>query len=152
MPKFTQHTVSTLLLAVGRIFLGGVFIWASWDKILAPQAFAKAIANYQIVPMYLADWSALLLPWIELVCGVCLITNRWARGSALIAAGLMIVFMAALGYNMIRGIDVSCGCFTLDEKVPGNMWGYLARDAAFLALAVTVMRRPQPAANPFRTD
>ena len=128
-----------LLFAIGRIVLGGVFIWASWDKILDPMAFGQAIANYQIVPPALGNPAALILPWIELVCGICLIVNRWTHGSALISALLLVVFMGALGFNIHRGVDIACGCFTLDEKAPGNMWLYLVRDTVFLVIAVTVM-------------
>jgi uncharacterized membrane protein YphA (DoxX/SURF4 family) len=131
-----------LLLTMGRFLLGGVFVWASWDKIADPMAFAQAIANYQIVPPALGNPAALALPWIELVCGVCLILNRWTRGSALIVALLLVVFMGALGYNIHRGVDIGCGCFTLDEEAPGNMWLYLGRDAVFLIIAIAVMCRP----------
>jgi len=131
-----------LLFAVGRMVLGGVFVWASWDKILDPEGFAQAIANYQIVPLVLGNPAALILPWIELVCGICMILNRWTRGSALIATLLLVVFMGALGVNIHRGVDISCGCFTLNEKAPGDMWLFLARDAVFLVIAVAVMCRP----------
>ncbi len=131
-----------LLFAMCRIMLGGVFVWASWDKIFDPVAFAQAIANYQIVSPALGNAAALILPWVELVCGTCLIVNRWTRGSALISALLLMVFMGALGYNIHRGMDIGCGCFTLDEKAPGNMWLYMARDSVFLAIAITVACRP----------
>jgi uncharacterized membrane protein YphA (DoxX/SURF4 family) len=137
-----------LIFAMGRIVLGAVFVWASWDKILDPAAFAEAIANYQIVSPALGGPAALILPWIELVCGACLILNRWTRGSALICTLLLAVFMGALGYNIHRGMDISCGCFTLDEEAPGNMWLYLARDAVFLVIAIGVMRRPGFRAKP----
>jgi uncharacterized membrane protein YphA (DoxX/SURF4 family) len=132
------------LHAIARIFLGVVFIWACRDKILDPEAFARAIGNYHIVPAMAGNLAALILPWIELVCGICLIINRWTRGSALIVSALMVVFMGALGYDIYMGVDVSCGCFTLDEQAPGNMWLYLARDAVFLAVAIIVMGRPRP--------
>lgn len=131
-----------LIYMMCRIVLGGVFIWACWDKILDPLAFSQAIANYQIVPPALGNLAALILPWIELVCGTCLILNRWTRGSALISALLLVVFMGALGYNIHRGMDINCGCFTLNEKAPGNMWLDLARDAVFLGTAIVVICHP----------
>lgn len=148
MPRHTKFTMGTALFTAGRILLGGVFIWASWDKIIDPAAFAQAIANYQIVPSTIGNPVALILPWVELACGTCLILNRWTRGSALVTAALMAVFMSALGYNIYRGIDVNCGCFTLDETAPGSMWLYLVRDAVFLAMAVGVMCRPRLTTQP----
>ena len=141
MAQLLKFTQGNLVFTAGRILLGGVFVWASWDKILDPAAFAQAIANYQIVPSAPGNLAALILPWVELVCGGCLILNRWTRGSALLTAALMVVFMAALGTNIYRGVDVNCGCFTLDEEAPGNMWLYLVRDAVFLAVAIGVMLR-----------
>lgn len=128
-----------VLYTICRIALGCIFIYASWDKILDPAAFAKIIINYQIVSTGMANFSALFLPWLELVCGICLIINRWPGGSAFITAGLMVVFMGALGYNIHRGIDVSCGCFTLTENAPGSMWLYMLRDALFLAMAIGIL-------------
>ena len=144
MSFLQNHTVLRTLDTVCRILLGAVFVYASWGKILDPAAFAGIIANYQIVSPGAGHLTALFLPYLELVCGVCLIINRWPRGSALIVAGLMFVFMAALGYNMYRGIDVNCGCFTLTEGATGSMWLYLIRDILFLAMAIGIMlyRRP----------
>jgi uncharacterized membrane protein YphA (DoxX/SURF4 family) len=130
-----------LLFSMGRILLGGVFVWASWGKILDPKAFAQAIANYQIASSALISPAALILPWIELVCGTCLILNRWTGGSALICVLLLVVFIAALGFNIHRGVDISCGCFTLDEGAPGRMWLYLARDTVLLIIAIGIMCR-----------
>lgn len=127
-----------ILYTISRIVLGGVFVYASWDKILDPAAFAQMIINYQIVSSGMANLSALFLPWLELVCGICLIINRWPRGSAFIVASLMVVFMGALGYNVYRGMDVSCGCFTLTEEAPGSMWLYMLRDVLFLGMAVGI--------------
>ena len=52
---------------------------------------------------------------------------------------MMVVFMGALGYNAYRGLDVVCGCFTLDESAPASVWFYLLRDAVLLALAIYVL-------------
>ncbi|MFP4194277.1 MAG: MauE/DoxX family redox-associated membrane protein, partial [Desulfobacterales bacterium] len=46
-----------------RIFMGAVFLYASYDKILNPQAFAEAVYNYQILPDFAVNATALVLPW-----------------------------------------------------------------------------------------
>ncbi len=135
--------VSTALIAMGRILLGGIFVYASWDKIRDPAAFAAIIANYQILPPIFANGVALGLPWLELVCGICLVANCWTRGSALIVFLLMVIFIAAMGYNMYRGIDVTCGCFTLTGKATHSMWLYLSRDTVLLALAIAILTLPK---------
>ncbi len=132
--RMGKHTYSA-----SRILLGAVFIYASWEKVLNPAAFVEIIANYQILPESLTGPTALILPWIELICGISLIIHRWTQGSALLVTGMMVVFMGALGYNAYRGIDVACGCFTLDASVPANVWFYLLRDGVLLAVAVYVL-------------
>ena len=34
-----------------RLIIGTLFIYASWDKIIHPAEFAKAIGNYHVVPL-----------------------------------------------------------------------------------------------------
>ncbi|MGD9364213.1 MAG: MauE/DoxX family redox-associated membrane protein [Desulfobacteraceae bacterium] len=136
------HRKSAYLFS--RVLLGGILVFASWDKILDPAAFARIIDNYQILSTGMGRLTAFFLPWLELVCGICLIINRWTRGSAVIVAGLMVVFVGALGYNIYQGIDISCGCFTLTDKTPGSMWFYLLRDVVFLAMAIGVVIHAHP--------
>jgi uncharacterized membrane protein YphA (DoxX/SURF4 family) len=144
MALFQIQKTRSMVYTLCRILLGAIFVYASWGKILDPAAFARIVANYQIVSAGTGRLTALFLPYLELVCGVCLMINRWPRGSALIVAGLMLVFMAALGYNIYRGIDVHCGCFTLNETATGSMWLSLIRDIIFFAMAVGMVlyRRP----------
>ena len=141
---FRSSKTRKIAYTVSRIVLGAVFIYASWDKILDPAGFALAIANYQIVPSNIGSLAAMFLPWLELVCGACLIVNRWTKGAALVVAGLMVIFMAALSFNMFRGLDVSCGCFTLAQEAPASMWGYLVRDTLLLAMALGVVLHRNP--------
>ena len=49
-------------ICVCRIVLGAVFIAASYNKILDPEAFAVAIFRYQILPGVLINLAALALP------------------------------------------------------------------------------------------
>lgn len=141
-----------MTIAANRIILGFIFLYASWDKVLEPVAFARVIANYQILPAGLAAQAALFLPWLELICGICLVINRWTGGSALIITLLIAIYTAAVVYNIYRGMDVACGCFTLDQSTPANMWFYLLRDALFLAMSMGALRyaRDRTAPEPAR--
>jgi uncharacterized membrane protein YphA (DoxX/SURF4 family) len=126
---------------IARILMGAIFLYASYDKILNPQAFAEAVYNYQILPDFAINAFALALPWIELIAGLCLITGIWLPGAALIGALLMCVFTAALVFNQIRGLDVYCGCFsTQATHGPAGMWTVI-RDLCFLALSVYLLFR-----------
>ncbi|MFZ0243027.1 MAG: MauE/DoxX family redox-associated membrane protein [Desulfobacterales bacterium] len=116
-----------------RIFLGGAFLWAGWVKIVDPQGFAAIIGNYHLLPAVLVNPFAILLPWIEVLCGILLIVGAWVDGSLLIVNALMVVFIAALLSTWVRGIDVDCGCFSV--ATTRRRTDYLTdiiRDAAFL--------------------
>jgi uncharacterized membrane protein YphA (DoxX/SURF4 family) len=140
MTNRSMNSTAKILISANRIILGLIFIVASWDKVLAPAAFAKIIANYHILPEVLVTPAAIFLPWMELTCGLCLVANRWTGGSAMIVTALVVIFTAAIGFNIYRGMDVSCGCFTLDQSAPAGMWWYLLRDVIFMAMAVSALR------------
>ncbi len=114
----TDKTRSRLRGAViiPRIILGVVFVWASFDKLLDPKGFAEIIYNYKILPPQMVNLAAVVLPWIELVCGILLITGFLCRGSALILNCLLIVFIVSLGSALYQGLDIRCGCFTLSPE------------------------------------
>ena len=118
-----------------RLLMAGIFIYASIDKIAHPAAFAKDVNNYQILPDALINLTALVLPWLELLLGLCLLAGIWLPGAVLTVNGLLLVFLAALVFNLARGLDVNCGCFGAGGLGPSmSTGGYLLRDMAFLAL------------------
>lgn len=103
------------LLVLGcRLVVGGVFIYASLDKLAQPQAFAEVIHHYRLTPFSLLHPSAHLLPVLEIVVGSALVLGLWRRGAALIAGILTVIFMAAITSALIRNLDISCGCFNTD--------------------------------------
>lgn len=132
-----------------RLFLGGVFLYACADKILNPADFARAVYNYQILPDDLINLTALILPWLELVLGLCLVSGFWLPGAVLWSNALLWTFFLSLVFNLMRGLDVHCGCFSSAPAPAGSapMAWYLVRDSFFLLCAglllVTVFVRPK---------
>lgn len=131
----------TWLFAFLRIVFGLLFIAASVSKIVYPAAFAQIIINYQLLPDIAVNPLALFLPWLELVCGAALVTNTFVRGSSAILNLLLLVFLGALWFNVSRGLDVSCGCFTVNPEAQGGMIDSAIRDTAIFALGLVVMVR-----------
>ena len=97
-----------------RVGVGGVFIWASIDKLAHPGAFATAISHYRLVPVALLHAFAMLLPVVEAVAGLALVLGWRRRGAALVCTALLVVFLAAIASALARGLDISCGCFHTD--------------------------------------
>jgi uncharacterized membrane protein YphA (DoxX/SURF4 family) len=129
------------LFVIVRIVLGAILIAACMDKILHPTGFAQLTANYQILPDSLVNVVAIILPWLELVLGSLLIGGVWLPGAVALTNMLLLAFFASLVFNVIRGLDVHCGCFSTSiQGKPDTAW-YLLRDAAFLAVGAYLFLR-----------
>jgi uncharacterized membrane protein YphA (DoxX/SURF4 family) len=94
--------------------LAAILVWAAISKIANLHEFYAAILAYQMpVADPLARWVAMVLPWLELLCGVLLMAGS-ARRATLVWTALMFgVFVLATGQAWVRGLDISCGCFKL---------------------------------------
>jgi len=100
-----------VLLFVFRLLLGGLFLAASVDKVVHPEMFARAVANYRILPEPTVNFFAVVLPWVELVCGLLLLSGQWTRAASLVVSTLLAIFLAAVAVSLARGLDIECGCF-----------------------------------------
>ena len=121
-----------------RLILGIIFVLASIDKILHPAAFAEAVYNYKILPDALINLTAIILPWMELVLGLFLIVGLWLPGATFLCILLLLTFLGALLFNIARGLNIYCGCFSTNTEVVSgaSMVWYLLRDGVFFLLAL----------------
>jgi uncharacterized membrane protein YphA (DoxX/SURF4 family) len=119
-----------------RLYLGGLFIYASMYKISYPMEFAENIAAYQIVPFWAVNLMAIVMPWTELICGILLVVGLRSKSAVCMIGGMLILFIAAVSLGLIRKIPIGCGCFHSMEE-PMN-WTTLLRDFAWLGMAVHV--------------
>jgi len=79
---------------VGRFFLGGIFFYAGFSKLIEPvENFRGIIAEYQVIPFELIGPVAYNLPWIELVAGFFLILGFLPRLSALLLGFISFSFL-----------------------------------------------------------
>ncbi|MBE0541555.1 MAG: DoxX family membrane protein [Verrucomicrobia bacterium] len=101
-----------------RWLLGGLMLWAAVSKLAAPTEFLGAIYSYKLpLPQAWLQFAAVLLPWLELLCGLALIADKWTESALTLVLGLCVVFVLATGQAWLRGLDISCGC--LDFKILG---------------------------------
>jgi uncharacterized membrane protein YphA (DoxX/SURF4 family) len=135
---FTQMGPWLALLL--RLYLGGVFLFASLHKIAHPGTFALDVATYQFLPLAFVNVFALTVPWIELLIGIQLLVGFRARAAALVCSLLMIAFMIALGSALARGLDLSCGCFASQATAKHDPISYrtMLRDAAWLLMSAYI--------------
>lgn len=108
-----------------RGLLGLLMLWAAVSKLANSTEFLGSIYAYELpLPRSLLQTAAVVLPWVELLCGLLLLAGFWSQTALLIVTGLMVLFVIATGQAWARGIDTSCGCFNLEifgltENLPG---------------------------------
>lgn len=96
---------------VVRLGLGAMFIASSLPKIRLPYEFLSSVYNYEIVGPKMGVLVAMVLPWLELFVGVCLVGGVFVGGALLGSIGLGMMFTFVLASALYRRLDISCGCF-----------------------------------------
>ncbi|PIE62943.1 MAG: protein MauE [Desulfobacter postgatei] len=124
-----------------RLFLGGTFIAASWHKILSPDQFATILYGYGVFPPLTINILAIVTPFVELVCGITLITGLLKRSGLLLMIAMLVGFIFLISFNLIRGHEFDCGCFSLGNTkgVWSSVW-LLVRDIGLLGAGVYLFR------------
>jgi uncharacterized membrane protein YphA (DoxX/SURF4 family) len=149
---------------IGRLVLGGIFIYAGYAKIFLPimhprpsigvalAFFALQVGSYQILPPGGVNFVAHTLPFAEIALGLLLIIGWQLRIWAVLSTLLILGFFAAVVRSYAAGMQINCGCFATPE--PLTLWTVI-RDGALaaLALAMTVFafieaRKPHPWSAP----
>jgi len=131
--RWMGHPWVGLLL---RVYVGGIFIYASMYKINFPGEFAETIASYQLLPFWAVNLAALVMPWAELVSGVLLVLGVRTKSAAAVVGSMLVLFSVVILVTLLRGIPIGCGCFTSVEDPLG--WGTLGRDLLWLAMTLQV--------------
>lgn len=146
MSRPLSETLSHPWLTVRvQIALGAIFVVAALPKVVDPPSFAHMIYNYRLVPGAAVNALALVMPWVEILAGLALILGVWPREAAALTGFLLLVFIAAIGFNLVRGHAVDCGCFDVHsagksrEELLNEMRWVLIRDAAMLLLVAQVL-------------
>lgn len=130
---------------LARLTLGGVLFAAGWLKIFTPAKSQMAVRAYEVLPIVLANFLGLVLPWLEIGVGVLLFLGIAVRLSALIGGALMVIFILAISQAGIRGLSIDCGCFGGGGTVEPGKTKYLAeiaRDTGLALLAIYLIRYP----------
>jgi uncharacterized membrane protein YphA (DoxX/SURF4 family) len=99
------------LTVLVRLALGCLFISSSLSKIQQAYDFLHDVYNYEIVGPKLGLLVAMVLPWMELVVGVCLRGGIFISGALLVCVGMAAMFSSVIVWALYQGLDISCGCF-----------------------------------------
>ena len=135
------------MLAVAQWLLAVLFLTAAVPKLMSLEDFAIAVHNYRLLPSALVGIAAVVLPGVEAVAGLALLSRRWRSAAAWVMVGLCGVFTVTSATAIARGLNIECGCFgVLVRRKVGYV--FLAQNTGLLALALyCAVCTPHPAAT-----
>jgi len=143
--KFAAGKYGSWFGLLSRLILGGVLFAAGWLKIFTPAKSQMSVRAYEVLPISIANFLGIALPWLEVGFGILLILGIAVRLSAIVGGGLMIVFIAAISQAWARGLSIDCGCFGGGGTVDPSETKYLSeilRDIGLALLALYLVRYP----------
>lgn len=127
-------TAVRVLMLVGRIALGAMFVYAGYTKLRHPwMLFAMSIHSYQVLPECGVTLVARTLPWLELALGLLLLAGVGLRHVASAASALLLGFFGIMLSSYLKGLGIDCGCFGFGEKLGVRT---LLRDGLLVALSL----------------
>ena len=127
--------VRRLIAWISRWGVGWSLLLASLPKLHDPGVFYEHVAAFGLLSDGAAEVVAWTLPVLELVVGLSLWSGVWLAGGMVWAIAMLAGFSGLQAWALTRGMEIPCGCFSLDEPVPISGWTF-ARAAGLLLLAV----------------
>jgi uncharacterized membrane protein YphA (DoxX/SURF4 family) len=170
MMESSPLNLRRVVVWIGRLVLGGIFIYAGYAKLFLPNSnlwpyfilkfsismnisnFATQVEAFKMLPPWGVDFVAHTLPFTEIILGLLLLIGWrlriWASMLTLIMFGFFFVVLRAYLLHM----NINCGCFSTPEPIGLKKLG---EDAALSGLALLMTyfsfleaRRPHPWSGP----
>jgi hypothetical protein len=130
------HDLLVATSVAGRASVGLVFVLAATQKAMHWRFLPAVIANYRLLPRGMSGLVAALLPPVEMMLGIGLLSAQLKPLPELAALTLLLVFAVAMAINIGRGrshIDCGCGESFLRQSLS---WALVARNALLAILLV----------------
>ncbi len=128
---------------LARVVAGGVFLYAALPKLVDPVAFAEDIGNYQFFPYQLDNLIAGIVPLLEIIGAVAVLTGFKRRAGAVLLSALTVGFLVLILSVIVRDIDLACGCFGRGDEAAKVGWSLFWRDVGLL-VATVAAALPKP--------
>ena len=128
----------SIIILFLRLCLGGLFIYASLSKIRDPLRFKDIIANYEVLPYWMVNITAAVLPWLEFWTGVLVLIGILVRACMVMQGSLLALFILVTGLNIARGMEFYCGCFAEDTITGGISYWHIIFNMLWLLMAVVL--------------
>lgn len=121
-----------------RILLGAFLIYSGQAKIGHSAEFAQAIRAYDIIPSSFSMLPAIFFPWIELFCGLFLVSGLFTRSSALLAGSLLVLFTINVLIALLRGLEIDCGCGASISGIERVSWSKILENSILILSLVKI--------------
>ncbi len=146
--------IQNLISVVCRYLVGAVFLMAGVSKIVSLHEFESQVLLHSKFPHLLARLTSnaplsfriaqlvvVLLPWLELTCGLCLIFKWAVKESAAIVSLLLSLFIV----HSLANPAEDCHCFFLPKAVSSlPIWSHVLRDVVLLIGSLYLVFRGVP--------
>jgi len=166
MMQSSPLNLRRVIIWIGRLVLGGIFIYAGYAKLFLPNHnlwpffilkfsistnlsnFATQVEAFKLLPAWGVQFVANTLPFTEIILGLLVLIGWRLRIWAPVITAIMLGFFAVVLRAYLLHMDINCGCFSTPQPI--NLQKVL-EDAALsgLALLMTIFtfteaRRPHP--------
>ena len=128
----------TVFANVSRLLVGGIFLAAAWGKLQQhPRIEQVAIQAYRLVPPATARILAVVLPPIEGVLALLILTGSFTNYAAAVAGVMLCGFTLGLVSVLRRGLAADCGCFGA-LRADLVSWKLVVRNVFLICCAATL--------------
>jgi putative oxidoreductase len=127
------------LILVLRLLLAGTFLLSSFGKLVDIEAYSvDAVYNFGVLPIALARPVGLVMPFIELACGLGLLFGVLTRISALGIGLMSLAFFVVKLIVLSQGRHINCGCFGAIAETLASVTIYMDIPMAVMALLIVI--------------
>ncbi len=151
MMQSSPFNLRRAIIWIGRLVLGGIFVYAGYSKLFLPNFipwplfalrfslstnlsnFAVQVESYKLLSAGGVSFVAHTLPFAEIILGLLLLIGWQLRIWASLITLIMLGFLGAVSRAYILHMDINCGCFSTPEPLTGMT---IVRDGTLAALAL----------------
>ncbi len=148
MSRLKQEEKSYKFLFLGRMFLGLVFAYSGFTKLMEPvENFQGGMAAYEVIPYAVIPFLAHVIPWIEFLFGAFLILGYLPRVSALVLAVMSWSFVLLIATTrLVTGaLPADCGCLGEGSPIHLKPLQVLAMDVGNTFIGICLaLRKTHP--------
>jgi len=127
--------LANVFVLIVRLVFGCLFLASSMPKLRQPYDFLGSVYGFELVGPRVGIFVAIMLPWLELLAGICLIGGIFIGGALLAGAAMSAMFTFVLASAVQRGLEISCGCFSPSDASIVGYSDVIRATAMFVAAA-----------------